>query len=337
MACTVGTASTSATDESDVASVAPRTPKQAKARVKTEERVAPTAYAAAADSAVTGVFAALRSEARGFKPALDPTLVGIGELTASDAPDNVAPPPAPVQAALDPVTGVAPSPRMVEEDAPVPAGGGRYMVGVPYQVAGRTYIPAEDPGYDAVGTASWYGSAFHGRKTANGELFDRHRISAAHPTLPLPCYVRVTNLDNHRSIIVRVNDRGPYVGDRLIDVSEQAAKVLGFRKRGKTKVEVTYVSQAPLDGDDTAKLLASYQGPLDKPRWMLASAEPKMPRPRPRTEPVVPDLVAFAPTEAAKAPGPKGSAMAAIATLTEPPSATSRILMAFDVARQVEE
>jgi len=96
------------------------------------------------------------------------------------------------------------SPRVVSGNRKVPDGGGRYMVGEPYRVAGKTYIPQDDPeGYTATGYASWYGNNFHGRKTANGEVYDMHELSAAHPTLPLPCYVRVTNLDNGRSIMVR--------------------------------------------------------------------------------------------------------------------------------------
>jgi rare lipoprotein A len=102
--------------------------------------------------------------------------------------------------------------------------------------------------YSAVGMASWYGADFHGRRTADGETFDMNSFTAAHPTLPIPCTVRVTNLTNHRSIMVRVNDRGPYVGHRLIDVSARAAKVLGFYDHGLTKVKIDYVGHAPPKG-----------------------------------------------------------------------------------------
>ena len=98
--------------------------------------------------------------------------------------------------------------------------------------------------YSAVGVASWYGEDFHGRPTANGETFNMNLLSAAHPSLPLPCNVRVTNLLNHRSIVVRVNDRGPYVGGRVIDVSAKTAKVLGFYDDGLSKVKVEYVGRA---------------------------------------------------------------------------------------------
>ena len=99
-------------------------------------------------------------------------------------------------------------------------------------------------GYSAVGLASWYGAGFHGRRTADGERFDMHSLTAAHRTLPLQCTVRVTNLANHRSLLVRVNDRGPFVGNRLIDLSAQSAKVLGFYDRGVAKVKVDYVGPA---------------------------------------------------------------------------------------------
>jgi rare lipoprotein A len=158
---------------------------------------------------------------------------------------------------LDPRYGVSASARVVEPGEPVPKGGGVYRVGKPYQVAGRTYVPEENTSYSAVGMASWYGDDFHGRYTANGEVFDMNSISAAHPTLPLPCYVRVTDLANHRSIIVRVNDRGPYVGDRVIDLSVRAAKMLGFYGEGLAKVKVEYVGRAPLAGSDDRKLEAT--------------------------------------------------------------------------------
>lgn len=98
--------------------------------------------------------------------------------------------------------------------------------------------------YSAVGVASWYGEDFHGRRTANGETFDMNSFSAAHPSLPLPSNVRVTNLGNHRSVVVRVNDRGPFVGGRVIDVSAKTAKELGFYDDGLSKVKVEYVGRA---------------------------------------------------------------------------------------------
>ena len=139
----------------------------------------------------------------------------------------------------------------------MPKGGGVYRVGAPYTVAGRVYVPEENPHYQAEGLASWYGDDFHGRETANGEVFDLNGISAAHPTLPLPCYARVTNLSNGRSLIVRVNDRGPYHGDRIIDVSMKAAHLLGFHERGTAWVRVEYVGRAPIEGSDDRILAAT--------------------------------------------------------------------------------
>ncbi len=152
------------------------------------------------------------------------------------------------------------SPR-VTNSAYIPKGGGRAMLGEPYQVAGRWYTPRVDTHYNKTGMASWYGSAFHGRLTANGEIFDQNALTAAHPTLPLPSYVRVTNLENHTSIVVRVNDRGPFVANRIIDLSRKSADLLGFGEKGVVRVRVQYVGPAPLAGDDTRVLLASLNAP----------------------------------------------------------------------------
>ena len=153
--------------------------------------------------------------------------------------------------------GVRSSPRVIPDGEPIPKGGGRDTTGQPYVVAGRTYVPHPGKGYRREGWASWYGSAFHGRLTANGEIFDRESIAAAHPTLPLPSYVRVTNLVNNRSMIVRVNDRGPYEQDRVIDVSERVATALDFKRRGTSRVRVEYVGKASLSGSDDEKLYAT--------------------------------------------------------------------------------
>lgn len=159
---------------------------------------------------------------------------------------------------FDPILGVWASPRLVDEGQPVPRGGGGYLVGRPYTIGGHTFMPNANPqGYAAVGTASWYGDAFQGRRTANGEIFDKGAISAAHPTLPLPSYVRVTNLTNGRSIIVRVNDRGPYHGGRVMDVSQRVAEALAFKSEGTGHVRIEYVGRASLAGSDNGRLQAS--------------------------------------------------------------------------------
>jgi len=128
----------------------------------------------------------------------------------------------------------------------VPPNAGIYKIGSPYQIEGTWYYPHEQPDYDETGVASWYGPNFYGQRTANGESYDAEGLTAAHRTLPMPVNVRVTNLDNGKSLIVRVNDRGPFAKGRIIDLSERAAKLLGFYARGTARVRVTYVSQAPL-------------------------------------------------------------------------------------------
>jgi rare lipoprotein A len=115
----------------------------------------------------------------------------------------------------------------------------------PYEVNGVWYRPALQPHYQKVGIASWYGAQFHNARTADGEIFDMDAPSAAHTTLPLPCIVEVTNLENGRRLKVRVNDRGPFVGGRLIDLSREGAKELGFYDRGTARVRVRYIGPAP--------------------------------------------------------------------------------------------
>ncbi|GAB4533933.1 MAG: hypothetical protein Tsb0019_35650 [Roseibium sp.] len=193
--------------------------------------------------------------------------------------------------------GVKGSPRMVAAGQPVPKGGGRYVVGKKYKIAGKWYYPKDDPNYRKTGLASWYGPTFHGRKTANGEIFDRNGLTAAHTTMPLPSYARVTNVANGRSMIVRVNDRGPFHGNRVIDLSERVATMLDTKSAGVGKVKVEYVGRAPLHGQDEAYLMASYSGPgavqpgATMPGTLLAQAEPAAPQvvfgkvPAPATRP----------------------------------------------------
>ena len=147
----------------------------------------------------------------------------------------------------------------------VPRGGGQYLVGRPYTVAGRRYVPAENPSYSAVGMASWYGAAFHGRRTANGEVYDMASLSAAHPTMPLPSYARVTNLGNGYSVIVRVNDRGPYHAGRVMDVSSRVADILDMKAHGHGQGEGRLcraradrrIGQLAVAGDPSHRRIAS--------------------------------------------------------------------------------
>lgn len=160
-------------------------------------------------------------------------------------------------------------------------GQGGTKIGAPYQVGGIWYVPREQPNYDQVGTASWYGDAFHMKATANGEIFDMNAVSAAHTTLPLPSIVEVTNLDNGRKLKVRVNDRGPFVGDRIIDLSHEAARELGYDRQGLAHVRVRYVGPAPLLGPEAGVRYASNRAapayPALTPTPVKAAAAPRLP------------------------------------------------------------
>jgi rare lipoprotein A len=147
-------------------------------------------------------------------------------------------------------SGAPASRRVIAFGQPIPKGGGIYKVGEPYQIDGLWHTPRADPAYDRVGVASYYAADFHGRRTANGEIFDMWALSAAHPTLPLPSLVYVTNRENGRTLLLRVNDRGPYVNNRIIDVSRASARYLGFETSGTGQVRVRYAGRAPLTGDD---------------------------------------------------------------------------------------
>jgi rare lipoprotein A len=137
---------------------------------------------------------------------------------------------------------------------------GGYKVGQPYQINGVWYYPSEDLSYDETGIASWYGEDFHGKYTANGEVFDLNALTAAHRTLPMPSIVQVTNLDNGRILKLRVNDRGPYSRGRIIDVSRRAAQLLGFESPGTAKVRVRILTAESIQ----AKLVALHQGGGDQ-------------------------------------------------------------------------
>ncbi|HWA00778.1 MAG TPA: septal ring lytic transglycosylase RlpA family protein [Caulobacterales bacterium] len=160
-----------------------------------------------------------------------------GARTSGGAPIDLRRAPAP--------SAPSPAAPAAAEGQGAPAWLEQERVGAPYQVGGRWYVPAAEPGYDMQGTASWYGPSFHGQATASGEAFDQEAMTAAHPTLPIPSLVQVTNLENGREVILRVNDRGPFVGDRIIDVSHKAAEVLGFDRQGQARVNVRYLGPAP--------------------------------------------------------------------------------------------
>ena len=171
--------------------------------------------------------------------------------------------------------GVAASPRLTIAASNLPKGGGHRKVGKPYKIRGKWYTPKVEANYDRTGRASWYGPNFHGRKTANGEIFDQNHLSAAHPTFPLPSYARVTNQANGKSVIVRVNDRGPYSNARIIDLSKRVAEVLAFKRAGTATVRVEYVGPAPLEGNDNPQLATTYSdvGTSDAQRRFVNAIE----------------------------------------------------------------
>lgn len=186
----------------------------------------------------------IRNCSRARAQSLALVLIGSAALAACATPQ-------PKFAAKHPVTG--PTPGQMPTGA-----GGKYKVGSPYQVAGVWYSPKEEPGYDQRGLATWYGAEYHLKPTANGEIFDKYALSAAHTTLPLPSIVEVTNLENGRSIKVRVNDRGPFRDGGLIDLSQAAAQQLGFEQQGRANVRVRYVGAAPLGAPDAGLRHAGY-------------------------------------------------------------------------------
>ena len=190
--------------------------------------------------------------------------------------------------------------------APAPGKGG-YKVGAPYQVGGIWYVPKEDPAYNRTGVASWYGDQFHLKATANGETFDMNTVSAAHTTLPLPSMVEVTNLDNGKRITVRVNDRGPFVDDRIIDLSREASRQLGYDRAGLANVRVRYVGPAPLLGPDAGL------------RYAAARPLPT------RAAPVTPDPVMALASSAAAPPLKAQPSVVAVSSQALPPITGSEI------------
>ncbi len=219
------------------------------------------------------------------------------------------------------------SPRVIRVGDPVPKGGGVFKLGDPYLAGGKWYTPVNDQAYDQVGIASWYGDFFHGRRTANGEIYDMNAMTAAHPTLPMPTYVTVTNMENGRSIVVRINDRGPYHDGRIIDLSHRAAELLGLYPKGSGMVRVRYVSPAPLDGDDTFERTTLARQP-----WAPHLVRDKQARahaPKPSSPAAVamkagpaPGVVGDAQAQAASSPKP--SFLSAATVTLEPPSVTAK-------------
>lgn len=193
------------------------------------------------------------------------------------------------------------------------SGSGSYKVGSPYQINGVWYTTREDFHYDETGIASWYGPGFHARRTANGEIFDQDTLTAAHPTLQMPALARVTNLENGRSIVLRINDRGPFANGRILDVSRRAAELLGFRQQGTARVRVQILTEesrqlAEANGRSgpTGPELAAVPRPavtqvaLESPAPARSPAAPPAASPRP--PPVRTAVAAAPPPEVAQQP-----------------------------------
>ena len=185
---------------------------------------------------------------------------------------------------------------------------GTVKVGNPYQVAGVWYYPKDDRDYDETGIASWYGPGFHGKATANGEVYDMDGVSAAHKTLPLPSYVEVTNLETGRSLVVRVNDRGPFVGDRIIDLSRRTAQLLGLDRAGTGRVRVKRVF------------------PKDAPETLYAS------RTQPKSVPAVAAPAPVAPPVAVASAVPSAAAGEVIKTVAVPSGGDAKLTPAIAAA-----
>lgn len=181
-----------------------------------------------------------------------------------------------------------------EQAAAIPSPRGTYKVGDPYEIDGIWYYPKKDLDYRETGIASWYGKPFHGRATANGEVYDMNTLTAAHKTLPMPTYVRVSNLENGRALVVRVNDRGPFVHGRIIDLSRRSAQLLGFEREGIARVRVVAVpspeeveiAAKPVTPDSArfavkaAPIVAVQTAPLPPPKGIAAAPPLDAPKPQ---------------------------------------------------------
>ena len=202
------------------------------------QTAAPIVYKSATPGAISAARLEPRADALSLNVAPHAPIPTFANF-ASFGPAPMASVPLPEATPLRTAT-VAAKPRAEQFVAP--------FAGPPYQVDGRWYVPAHEPNYDEIGIASWYGPAFHGKASASGEIFNENDLTAAHPTLPIPSLVKVTNLENGRSVIVRLNDRGPFVDDRIIDLSKAAAAALDMYAKGTARVRVQYVGPAPAEG-----------------------------------------------------------------------------------------
>lgn len=210
-----------------------------------------------------------------------------------------------------------PPPPVEDHTVRVPPNAGIYKVGQPYQIDNVWYYPREQPDYDETGIASWYGPTFYGKKTANGEMYDGNQLTAAHKTLPMPVNVRVTNLDNGKSLVVRVNDRGPYARGRIIDLSKRAAELLDVVQSGTARVRVTYMSRADLNGG----------APPPETPPAIANALPAAPAGKVDSAAlgIVPGAAVEPPARVAALPRPAASIPAEMFTDTQPTGKVTKV------------
>lgn len=200
---------------------------------------------------------------------------------------------------------------------PAPKAAGPYKIGNPYQVAGVWYYPKEDLNYDETGIASWYGPDFHGKATANGEIYDMNDLTAAHKTLPLPTYVRVTNLENGRSIVVRVNDRGPFVNGRIIDMTRRGSQLLGFDRQGTARVRVQVIGPQTGDTQLASRIPDEHAPPVTAAPRGPVTAEVLPPPPGVRQQQVPRQSVPIAPATATASVEPLPVPTSAVPDLTQ--------------------
>lgn len=215
-------------------------------------------------------------------------LIAISLAACASSPDRYSHYPATVPGASGTGTssGTAQTQRVDVDVARLIASDDRHQkVGNPYRVGNRTYRPQRDDRYDRVGIASWYGPNFHGRPTANGETFDQYAMTAAHTTLPIPSIAEVTNLENGRSVIVRVNDRGPFVDDRIIDMSRAAATELGYIGTGLARVRVRYLGPAHPDAPPPGLNVRAVDAPTEQPEPVQVAERVSEPVPTPAAAP----------------------------------------------------
>lgn len=210
-----------------------------------------------------------------------------------------------------------------------------YKVGTPYEVAGKWYYPAEDFGYREEGLASWYGPGFHGKRTANGEVYDMNALTAAHKTLPIPSVVLVTNLENGRSIKLRINDRGPFVDDRIIDLSRRAAQMLDVEKQGVARVRVELVPEDSLTLKNIALDAGGQPPAAEMPGVIAAPRDPvAVVTLAPPPTAVTPPPVAV-PTPSVSVPPPSITSTALPPPSTPPPTAQPSPVVAAVPSQQM--